>query len=110
MTNKSLEFIKQHEGEFVEEPFLQQLEGLGWQVIRLKMHAQTAEESYRVDFNEVLLKPILRESLQKLNDWLEPDQIEHIVSELNFKSSSQLLETNQKLLTQLLEKRDVRLF
>ena len=103
MTNKSLEFIKQHEGEFVEEPFLQQLEGLGWQVIRLKMHAQTAEESYRVDFNEVLLKPILRESLQKLNDWLEPDQIEHIVSELNFKSSSQLLETNQKLLTQLLE-------
>lgn len=103
MTNKSLEFIKQHEGEFVEEPFLQQLEGLGWQVIRLKMHAQAAEESYRVDFNEVLLKPILRESLQKLNDWLEPDQIEHIVSELNFKSSSQLLETNQKLLTQLLE-------
>jgi len=57
---------------------LQQLDGLGWKVIRLKMHTQAAEESYRVDFNEVLLKPILRESLQKLNDWLEPDQIEHI--------------------------------
>lgn len=106
MTNKSLEYIKQHEGEFVEEHFLKQIEGLDWQIIRLKMDSQggqEAKESYRNDFNEVLLKPILRESLQKLNDWLEPDQIEHIINELNFKSSSPLLETNQKLLNQLLE-------
>lgn len=79
MTNKSLEFIKQHEGEFVEEPFLKQLEGLGWQIIRLKMHIQTAEESYRVDFNEVLLLPVLHESLLKLNSWLEAEQIDDII-------------------------------
>jgi type I restriction enzyme R subunit len=69
MSNKSLEYLKQHESDYVEEPFLQQLEGLGWQVIRLKMDSQGGQQpqqSYRSDFNEVLLLPILRESLLKM--------------------------------------------
>lgn len=106
MTNKSLEFIKQHEGEFVEEPFLQQLEGLGWdEVIRLKMHTQTAGESYRVDFNEVLLLTVLHESLLKLNSWLEDEQIEDIIRTIKDQSKGKsLIENNQAFLNLLLEK------
>ena len=104
MTNKSLEFIKQHEGEFVEEPFLQQLESLGWQVIRLKMFTQAAEESYRVDFNEVLLLPVLQESLLKLNSWLEDEQIEDIIRTIKDQSKGKsLIENNQAFLNLLLE-------
>lgn len=106
MSNKSLEYLKQHEDDYVEEPFLQQLEGLGWQVIRLKMDSQGGQhpqQSYRGDFNEVLLLPILRESLLKINPWLEVDQIEDVISKLNIKSSNKLLETNQTLLNLLLE-------
>ncbi len=106
MSNKSLEYLKQHESEYVEEPFLQQLKGLGWQVIRLKMDSeggQQPQESYRSDFNEVLLLPVLRESLLKINPWLEADQIEEVISKLNLKSASKLLETNQALLNLLLD-------
>lgn len=103
MSSNSLKYLKQHESDYVEEPFLQQLAGLGWQVIRLNMPVQDAKESYRSDFNEVLLLPILRASLLNINPWLEADQIEDVITKLNIKSANKLLETNQALLNLLLE-------
>ncbi len=103
MSSNSLKYLKQHESDYVEEPFLQQLAGLDWQVIRLKMPVQDAKESYRSDFNEVLLLPILRASLLNINPWLEADQIEDVITKLNIKSANKLLETNQALLNLLLE-------
>jgi type I restriction enzyme R subunit len=103
MSSNNQEYLKQYEGAYVEEPFLQQLEGMNWQAIRLKMHSQEAKESYRSDFNEVLLLPVLREALGKINPWLEADQVEEVITKLNIKSSNNLLETNKALLNLLLE-------
>jgi type I restriction enzyme, R subunit len=103
MSGKSLEYLKQHETEYVEEPFLQQLQGLDWKIIRLKLHGQEAMESYRSDFNEVLLFPVLREALLKINPWLEADQFDELIIKLKGNASSKLLETNQSLLNLLLE-------
>ena len=105
MTNKSREFLKLHEREFVEQPFLQQLEGLGWQTIYLTMgHSQQAADSYRSDFNQVLLLPILYEALEKINPWLDDTQLDECVRHLTAGfSGKSLLENNQTVLNRLLE-------
>jgi type I restriction enzyme, R subunit len=56
------------EQKHVEDSFLAQLKGSGWEVLRLEMHKQKPAESWRDSFDDVVLLPKLREALAKIND------------------------------------------
>ncbi|MDA2928402.1 type I restriction endonuclease subunit R, partial [Acidobacteria bacterium AH-259-O06] len=105
--DKTPKHIKLDEKNHVEEPFLDQLADLEWKIIRLETK-QNPDESYRESFTEVVLGPVLRESLQKINPWLDADQVEEVVKRLtgNFPSTN-LLENNRHALDLLLENTSV---
>ena len=93
------------EKTFVEDPFLDQLEGLGWQVLRLKSPSegvQYAEESWRENFSQVIIKPKLVEALKEINPWLQDDQVEEAIRKLTTYSAGNLLENNKNVLEMLL--------
>jgi len=95
--------IKLDERNHVEKPLLDQLKGLGWEVRDLD-RTQKPQDSERASFTEVVMLPILRQQLQIINPWLEPDQIEEVIKQLtaNFPSNN-LLENNRHLFTLLQE-------
>jgi type I restriction enzyme, R subunit len=64
--------IKLDERNHVEKPLLDQLAGLGWEVLDLEMKQQPGE-TCRDSFTEVVLLPVLRQQLQVINPWLEAD-------------------------------------
>jgi type I restriction enzyme R subunit len=102
-TSEHIKLIKLDEKNHVEEPFLAQLEELGWEVIRLETK-QNPGDTFRESFTEVVMLPVLRESLRTINPWLEEDQVEEVVKQLtaNFPSTN-LLENNRHVLKLLLE-------
>ena len=92
------------ERTFVEEPFLQQLEGLGWQILRLKSPSegvQYPEESRRDNFSQVIIKPKLAEALKQINPWLQDDQVEEAIRKLTTYTAGSLLENNKNVLAML---------
>ena len=94
------------ERTFVEEPLLQQLEGLGWEVLRLKSPSegvQYAEESWRENFSQVIIRRRLADALRTINSWLEEDQVERAIRELTTYTGGNLLENNRDILKKLLE-------
>jgi type I restriction enzyme R subunit len=105
--NQSAQTLKIDERNHVEKPLLDQLRGLGWQIIDLNKN-QKPKDSDRESFTEVVLLPVLRQQLQVINPWLEPDQIEEIIKQLtaNFPSNN-LLENNRHLFTLLQENTSV---
>jgi type I restriction enzyme R subunit len=105
--DKTPEHIKLHEKEFVEEPFLQQLERLGWKVIRLNQYTQKPADSFRESFTEVIMRPKLEEALLRINPWLEPDQIAEVIRRITSFSKSNLIENNQRVLELLLQNTSV---
>lgn len=64
---------KLDERNHVEKPLLSQLQGLGWEIIDLadekEDHKQTPADTFRENFTEVVMLPVLRDSLQKINPW-----------------------------------------
>ena len=62
----------------VEEPFLDQLAGLGWDVIRLQQ-VQTPEQSLRASFDQVVLLPKLEDALRRINPFLSDNQVAEVV-------------------------------
>ena len=82
------------ERRFVELPLLEQLGGLGWTIIDLEMK-QKPHESHREHFTEVVMKPILKDSLKKINPWLEEDQVDELVRRITTFPQNTLLENNQ---------------
>lgn len=105
MTAKS-EKAKQlriNERKFVEEPFLEQLDGLGWDILDLDGSKQTPEASHRTDFSQVVMEPVLRQSLMQINPWLEKDQVDEVVHRITTFSSKNLLENNQYIQSLLWE-------
>jgi type I restriction enzyme R subunit len=105
--DKTPKHIKLDEKNHVEEPFLAQLEELGWEVIRLETK-QNPGDTFRESFTEVVMLPVLRESLRTINPWLENDQVEEVIKCLtaNFPTTS-LLENNRHVLKLLLENTSV---
>ncbi|MBL8207793.1 MAG: type I restriction endonuclease subunit R [Blastocatellia bacterium] len=95
--------IKLDEKNHVEEPFLNQLAGLKWEVIRLEMKGQKPEESFRDSFTEVVMLPKLREALHQINPWMDDDQVEEVARRITTPVSRDLLENNQHVLKLLLE-------
>lgn len=91
------------EKKHVEDSFLAQLEGLRWEVLTLDPREQKPVESWRDSFDDVVLLPKLRESLAKINDWLDEEQIEETLNKLITLPSTDLLTNNQHVLHLLLE-------
>ncbi|WP_375723544.1 HsdR family type I site-specific deoxyribonuclease [Arcobacter sp. KX21116] len=90
------------EETFVHEPFLKSLEAIDWEAIRLNRLHQTPQQSYRESFKDVVMKEKLYESLQKINPFLDDDQINECINRvLNF-SSAALISQNTKIFDLLL--------
>jgi type I restriction enzyme R subunit len=106
MENKNTSYLRLHEKEYVEEPFLKQLEELGWNIVRLDTK-QTPQDSNRESFSEVILTLKLRDSLFQINPWLEEDQIDEVVKTITTFPISSLIENNQYILELLLENTSV---
>lgn len=99
--------IKIDERHHVEKPFLDQLHGLGWEILDLDAK-QAPQATGRENFTEVVLGKVLREQLRVINDWLEADQIEDVAKQLtaNFPGNN-LLENNRHAFNLLLENTSV---
>ncbi|MBU1821970.1 MAG: HsdR family type I site-specific deoxyribonuclease [Bacteroidetes bacterium] len=71
-----------------------------WTVIRLK-NTQSPAETGRESFGEVVLPTELRAAVERLNPWLETDQVDHALATILSPPHGSLLEVNQHI-TQLL--------
>jgi len=94
--------LKLDEYSHVEKPFLEQLAGLGWEVVELQMN-QKPEQSFRTSFSDVVLRPKLREALLKINPFLTDSQLDELERRMTTFSKNSLLENNQQVLHYLLE-------
>ena len=100
--------IRLDERNHVEKPLLEQLAGLGWEVIDLTDIKQTPADTHRESFTEVVMLPVLRERLRAINPWLEDDQVEEVVKQFTASfPSTGLLENNKHLFQLLLESTSV---
>ncbi|MFC1965954.1 type I restriction endonuclease subunit R [Chloroflexota bacterium] len=107
-TKQTSAHIKLDERNHVEKPLLDQLHGLGWEIIDLTDESQNPAHTLREHFTEVVMLPVLREQLKVINNWLEEDQIEEVVKQLTASfPSTGLIENNQHILQLLLENTSV---
>jgi type I restriction enzyme R subunit len=105
--DKTPEYIKLDERNHVEKPLLDQLKGLGWEIIDLDSKQRPAN-SYRENFTDVVMFPVLSQQLKVINPWLAEDQIEEVVKHLTASfPSTGLLENNRHLFQLLLENTSV---
>jgi type I restriction enzyme R subunit len=98
--------IRLDEKSNVETPLLDQLEGLGWTVIRLGQ-VQTPQQSLRSSFDQVVLLPVLERSLRRINPFLADDQVAEVVRRITVAPGASLIENNQHVLRLLLENTSV---
>ena len=100
--------MKLDERDHVEKPLLDQLLGLGWEVIDLTGKKQTPGATYRDNHAEIVMLPVLREQLKVINPWLEDDQVEEVTKRLTGSFSSRgLLENNRHAFELLLDSTSV---
>jgi len=94
----------------VEQPFLDKLRQLGWEIIDhgAGFIPQNPATSKRSSFREVILEDVFRQSIKRINltddgrEWLTDKQIDDVYRELTLYPGQQLLEVNRaihKLLT-----------
>ena len=105
---KTPKHIKLDERNHVEKPLLEQLHGLGWEIIDLTDANQKPGDTFRESFTEVIMLPVLREQLKTINSWLEDDQVEEVVRRLTASFPGRgLIENNKHVLHLLLENTSV---
>ncbi|MFH1792724.1 MAG: HsdR family type I site-specific deoxyribonuclease [Patescibacteria group bacterium] len=94
-----------NELQYVEEPFLRQLERQKWKTLRAGEEGKgDPSVTFRGGFNEVIIEKKLRESLLKLNPWLEKDQLAPIIHGITtINITGGLVERNKYVLERLLE-------
>jgi type I restriction enzyme R subunit len=107
MNKKLVKELKLDERNHVEKPFLDQLAGLGWEIIDCDKQQKPAD-AFRESFTEVVMLPVLRQQLKVINAWLEDDQVEDVIKQLtaNFPSTG-LIQNNRHVLQLLLENTSV---
>jgi len=81
------------EETYVEKPFIDQLNKLGWKTLSLDLTSPPSA-SHRTTYHQVILEPQLRLVLQSINPWLAQDQIEEVITELIRLRSPTLIEAN----------------
>jgi len=117
-------FYKLDEEHYVENPFLFQLKKLGWKIYRqnkdnpedtkeIISFTSSLEPEYgesqklRESFKEVIIEGVLRESLKRINPWIEDDQISEVVRRITTPQANFLLEANKEIHDLLLENTSV---
>jgi len=85
----------------VEKPLLDQLEALGWNVVRLNMQ-QEPYESFRTSFDEVILRPKFNEALQRINPFLTQDQLKEVYRTIDTFEGDKLIVNNEQITNLLL--------
>lgn len=82
--------LRLDERNHVEKPMLDQLDGLGWEIIDLDSK-QHPGDSHRANFTEVVMLPVLRAQLKVIQPWLEDDQVEDDIK-LDIRGDAEALE------------------
>jgi len=97
-------YRKLDEEYYVENPFLAHLQRLGWEIHRQnKDNPEDIEEilrfesgfepeygesvKFRESFREVILEDVLKESIKRINPWIEKDQINEVVRRITMPSA-----------------------
>ncbi len=90
----------------VEQPFLEQLKEVGWEIFELNEANKINDpaNSMRKSLREVILKDVLAESLVKINPFLkgQHDQIIQVIKEISDDLPNDLLAANERVLHLLL--------
>jgi len=96
------------EYKFVEKPFLDQLQALGWIIIdQGEGIPKDPTKSLREDFREVTLKGVFKQSVKSINkladgtEWLTDKQLDELHDELTDQAGKDLLEANKDVLNLL---------
>lgn len=117
-------YRKLDEEHYVENPFLYHLQKLGWKIYRQnKDNPEDAKEitsfnqgfepiygkstKFRESFREVILESVLKESIKRINPWIEEDQINEVVRRITTPYKNSLLEINREIHDLLLENTSV---
>jgi type I restriction enzyme, R subunit len=105
--DKTATELKLDERNHVEKPLLDQLAGLGWQVIDLDAK-QHPRDTFRDNFTEVVMLPVLRGQLKIINPWLADDQVEEVLKQLTASwPGTNLIQNNHHAFNLLLENTSV---
>lgn len=105
---KQSDQYKLDERNHVEKPLLDQLAGLGWEIIDLSDEKQTPAHTFRESFTEVVMPKVLREQVKVINPWLADDQVEEVAKQLTASfPGTGLIENNQHALHLLMENTSV---
>jgi type I restriction enzyme, R subunit len=94
------------EKQFVEAPFLQQLESMApikWKVLRLDRWGQTEAETGRTSWIQPVMMKDLEDSIIRLNPWLEQNQVHDAVHDITTFQSDNLITSNKNILNLLFE-------
>ena len=116
--------FKLDEEHYVENTFLAHLKKLGWKIYRKnKDNSEDIKEiiefnnlmeptygnsvKFRESFREVILEKELRESIKRINPWIEDDQINEVIRRITTPQANSLLEANREIHDLLLENTSV---
>jgi type I restriction enzyme R subunit len=117
--------FKLDEEHYVENTFLAHLKKLGWKIYRQnKDNYEDVKEiiefnnfmepiygnsvKFRESFREVILEKELRESIKRINPWIEDDQINEVIRRITTPQANSLLEANREIHELLLENTSVQ--
>jgi type I restriction enzyme R subunit len=82
------------ERQLVEAPALDQLKGLGWS--HLDGTTLVPEKSnHRSSLKDVVLTPNLEQAIQRINPWINEDNLRKVVREVSLIQTATLMEANQ---------------
>jgi type I restriction enzyme R subunit len=118
-------YAKLDEEHYVENPFLAQLQRLGWKIYRQnKDNPEDVKEiiefndlmepiyrssvKFRESFREVILEKELRNSIKRINPWIEDDQITEVIRRISTPQTNSLLEINREIHYLLIENTSVQ--
>jgi type I restriction enzyme R subunit len=105
--DKTAQQIKIDERSHVEKPLLDQLSALGWEILDLD-NKQKPSDTFRENFTEVVMLPVLHEQLKIINPWIEDDQVEEVVKHLTASfPGTGLIQNNHHAFTLLVENTSV---
>ncbi|PKP62098.1 restriction endonuclease subunit R, partial [Candidatus Atribacteria bacterium HGW-Atribacteria-1] len=117
-------YKKLDEEYYVENPFLAHLHKLDWQIFRqnkddpedvkeIKSFNSSGEPvcsesvKFRENFRELILEEELKNSIKRINLWIEEDQITEVVRRITTPQANSLLEANREIHDLLLENTSV---
>ncbi|GAG66810.1 unnamed protein product [marine sediment metagenome] len=117
-------YKKLDEEYYVENPFLVHLHKLSWQIFRqnkddpedmkeIKSFNSSGEPVYsesvkfRENFREVILEEELKNSIKRINPWIEEDQITEVLRRITTPQANSPLEANREIHDLLLENTSV---